>query len=64
MLCMVRVLLAPKSCFVSPSTVLAPVLAIQMPSNSWLLALNTVVVHGLVHIVGEVRGCFVLVKGQ
>ena len=28
------------------------------------VALNIVVAHGLLHIVGKVRGCFVLVKKQ
>ena len=48
----------------SPSTVLVLVLAIQTASNCWLPALNIAVVHGLLHIVGKVRGCFILVKKQ
>ena len=34
-----------------------------MVSNSWLLALNIAVAHGL-NIVGKVRGCFVIVKNE
>ena len=44
--------------------VLVPVLAIRMASNCWLPALNIAVAHGLLHIVGKVRGCFVLMKKQ
>ena len=40
------------------------VLAIQMASNCWLPALNVAVAHRLLHIVGKMRGCFVLVKKQ
>ena len=49
----------PKSCSVSPSTVLDLVLAIQMVSICWVA-----VTHGLLQIVGKVRGCFILVKEQ
>ena len=38
------------------------VLLIQAASNCQLLALNVAVVHGLLHIVDKVHGCFVLVK--
>ena len=37
---------------------IGPVLSIWMASNSWLPTLNTVVVDGLLHIVGKVCGCF------
>ena len=37
---------------------LVPVLAIRTASNRWLPALNKAVVHGLLHNMGKVRGCF------
>ena len=49
---------------VSPSTVLVLVLAIQTTSNCYIPVLNIAVVHGLVHIVRKVCGCFVLLKKQ
>ena len=61
---MVRGPLSRKSCSVSPSTVLALVLAIRTASNCWLLALSAAEVQGLLHIVGKVHGCFVLAKGE
>ena len=48
----------------SASTVLFPVLVILMASNCWLPALNVAVVHGLLHIVGKVCSCFVVVNKQ
>ena len=56
---MVRGLMARKTCSVSPSTVLVPLLAIR---NCWLLALNIAVAHGLLHSMWKLHGCFVLVK--
>ena len=46
-----------KKLFMSPSIVLAQLLAIQMASNCWLLALNVAVAHELLHIVRKVC-CF------
>ena len=51
-----------KSCSVSSYNVLVSVLAIWIATNCWLLTLNVAVAHGLLHIVGKVCGCFVLVK--
>ena len=34
----------------------------QVVCNCWLPALNVALAHGLLHIVGKVHGCFVLVK--
>ena len=47
---------------VSIYCVLVPVLAIRTASNCWLLALNVGVLHGSLHIVGKLHGCFILVK--
>ena len=55
---------ARKSCSMSASTVLFPVLAILMASNCWLPALNVAVAHRLLHIMGKVCSCFVVVKKQ
>ena len=51
----------PKSCSYLH---LIPLLAIQMASNCWLLALNVGVAHWLLHIIGKVHGGFILVKKQ
>ena len=44
----------------SPFAVLVLLLAIRMASNCWPPALN--VAHTLLHVVGKVHGCFILVK--
>ena len=55
--------LAPKCCSVSPSTVLVSVPAILTASNCCMASgFERSLAHGLLDVVGKVRGCFVLVK--